>query len=295
MSKVFFAHDQIQERPNKRYPTADPHQIHYHFRPARPANLCITLDPETGEVNASAGTFGPLTWGPYTMCLHINRLDSPHSYHNLSHSDECVVALPSRDMVKETWIAALPLPRGVNELDVAGLHACPSTLVKPPGVLECPVNFECKVEFFKDYHSHGIVFVRVLGATIDEEVLGMTREEVIHRYPTYEIDDRANRFGGSVERLGVMGEIFDCPEFPLAPKSGWGNAFERWVQDLRDEKYLDAAACDRICALYREYNGIADQTRHPRRVALKDLFTRISKAIVKEQWKELGDLARAGA
>ncbi len=39
---------------------------------------------------------------------------------------------------------AASLPYGENELGHAGLHACPSSVVKPPRILESPVNFECK-------------------------------------------------------------------------------------------------------------------------------------------------------
>ena len=39
---------------------------------------------------------------------------------------------------------AASLPYGENELEHAGLHACPSSLVKPPRIAESPVSLECK-------------------------------------------------------------------------------------------------------------------------------------------------------
>jgi flavin reductase (DIM6/NTAB) family NADH-FMN oxidoreductase RutF len=292
MPKIHFTHDQIQERPNTRYPTPDKATIHYHFRPARPANFCVTRDVVTHEVNVSAGTIGPLTWKPYTMCLHISIKGSPHTYANLSVGSECVIALPGRDIVAETWFTALPLPRGVSEMEVAGLHPCPSKLVDVPGIEECPVNFECKVEFRQDYYTHAIAFVRVLGATIEERVLSMSREEVVHWYPTYEVDDMTNRYGGSIERLGVMGELFACPTFPLAPKKGWYQSFPTWITELCDERYIDADTRDAILAWEREYVAVVEKSDDPRRNQLKDLITGGCRLIVTEKWDELAGLAR---
>ncbi len=287
MTKIYFSHDEIQQRPNKKYPADDPFQIHYHFRPARPANLCVTLDHETGEPNISAGTLGPLTWNPYTMCLHISKNGSPHSYNNLIVGGECVVGLPGRDIVRETWFTALPLPRGISEADVAGMHLFPSKFVKVPSVQECPVNFECKVEVKTDYYTHGIVFLRVIGASIDEKVLKMNREEVVHWYPTYEVDDKANRFGGSIERLGVMGEILECPQFPLAPKAGWYQEFETWMNELNGEGLIDDPTRDAIVRLKNEFNALFPTLKDPRRAAVKDALTMACRLIVQEKWEDL--------
>jgi len=288
MAKVFFSHDEILERPNKRFPDEkDPFRVHYHFRPARPADLCVTLDPDTGEVNISAGTMGPLTWNPYTFCLHISIHGSPHTYRNLVVGGDCVVGLPGRDIVKETWFTALPLPRGISEAEVAGLHTFASKFVPTPGIVECPVNFECKVEFKKDYHTHGIFFLRVVGASIDEKVLSLDREAVISWYPTYEVDDAPNKFGGSIERLGIMGGILPCPTFPLAPKAGWYQSFERWMRDLAEEKYLDAGEAGILVGWQKEFDGLFGAKDSPRRGELKELITRACRLIVTEDWEGL--------
>ena len=294
MKKIYFSHDQIQERPNSRFEAPDPFQIHYHFRPARPADLCITRDKETGILNVSAGTIGPLTWQPYTMCLHIGIKSSPHSYRNLEVGTNCVVALPGRDIVDETWFTALPFLRGINELEVAGLHECPSQWIDVPGITECPVNFECVVEFKKDYYSHGIVFVRVLGASIDEKVLSMSREEVVNWYPTYEIDDAVNEFGGSIERLGVMGEIFKCPTFPIGGKKGWCSDFRIWMKELEAENYISADDLNTILTLTERYNNLLPDMHNEAMKPLHAFFTELSKLLVKTDWQAINELVAKG-
>ena len=292
MKHIFFTHDQIQERPNKRYAAPDPFQIHYHFRPARPANLVVTRDPATREVNVCAGTLGPLTWHPYTMCLHINRAGSPHTYANLTIGGHCVIALPGRDIVKETWYTALQLPRGVNELEVAGLTECPSNLIDIPGISECPVNFECIVEFKQDYYSHAIVFCRVLGASIHEKVLSMSREEVVNWYPTYEVDDICNEFGGSVERLGVMGDLLECPRFPQATKSCWSGKFDKWMEQLADEKYITVETKNIINGLLPKYYDLLEKAPESNEYqALKAFYTQLSKSIIALDWPTVEELS----
>ena len=295
MSKIYFTHNEIQERPSSRYDAPDPFQIHYHFRPARPANLCITRDKQTGFLNVSAGTIGPLTWQPYTMCLHIHKTASPHSYNNIEVGSHCVVALPGRDIINETWYTALPLLRGINEMDVAGLTESPSKWIDIPGVKECPVNFECIVEFKQDYYSHGIIFVRVLGASIDEKVLSMKREDVVHWYPTYEVDDVVNEFGGSVERLGVMGEIFECPRFPIAGKAGWENSFYTWMKELKDEGYINETELTIILSLADKYNEMlvsCDEIKTEKFKQLRNFFTQLPKEIIKTDWTSVSALIK---
>lgn len=287
MNKVYFSHDEILERPNKRYSSKDAFQIHYHFRPARPANFCVTQDVETGEINVSAGTIGPLTWVPYTMCLHINKHGSPHTYNNLKVGSKCVISLPGKDIVNETWFTALPFPRGISELEVAGLHTFPSKFIEIPGVLECPINFECVVEHFVDYYTHGIFFVKVIGASINEEVLSMEREDVVHWFPTYEVDDLCNEFGGSIERLGVMGELFECPTFPIAPKKGWYQTFDIWMNDLWEEKYINDKELRTILDASREYESLFSSIDSERRKELKDFITKVSSIIVRSDWNGL--------
>jgi flavin reductase (DIM6/NTAB) family NADH-FMN oxidoreductase RutF len=287
MSKIFYTHDEIVGRP--RLEGKDPSHVHFHFRPARPANFCVTLDPDTQEVNVMAGTIGPLTWNPYTMCMHIDRHNSVDTYRNLQRTDECVVALPGKDIIPQTWMCELHVPRGISELEVAKLTPFASKFVKPPSIMECKVNFECKVEFFKDYYSHGIVFVRVVGASIDEEILNWSREEIVSLYPTYEVDDIQNPdIGrGAIERLGVMGEIFECPRFPVGPKSGWGGTFQSWIQELRDDRFISSDEYEAIMKIAKKHQQLFYDSYSKDRPKVREQLTRICQMLAWQEWQEL--------
>jgi hypothetical protein len=118
------------------------------------------------------------------------------------------------------------LPRGIFEAEVAGLTPLASKFVSVPIIAGCPVNLECRVEF------------RVVGASVNEEYLHSSRTEIVNFFPTYEVDDQTNPFGGAIERLGVNGELLECPSFPVGPKRSFrADPFE-WCSDLAEAGFL---------------------------------------------------------
>jgi len=282
--KVWYTGEEITRFP-KRDDVEEPSHIHFCFVPPRPANLCMTLDPLSGEVNAMAGTVGPLTWTPYTICLHIHRGASDDSYRNLIANRECVIAFPTKEQIRETWILNMSLPRGIDELEVARLTPIPSKVVAPPSVAECPVNLECKVEFWKDYYSHGIFFCKVVGGSVDEEMLGWPRERVMNHYPTYEVDDVQNQWGGAVERLGVLGELYDTPIFPVGAKEGWwAGGIETWIAQMEEEGHLSAEEARRMSDWQIAFESEFESLDSPERAEARAKLTRACELIAWEEW-----------
>jgi flavin reductase (DIM6/NTAB) family NADH-FMN oxidoreductase RutF len=285
--RIWYSGDEIVAGP-RRPDIAEPSHIHFHFIPPRPADLCVTLDPVSGEINAMAGTVGPLTWTPYTLCLHVHRTASPDSYRNLSATRECVIAFPTKQQMRETWILNMWLPRGISELEVARLTPLPSRRVQPPGIAECPVNLECKVDFCRDYFTHGIFFCRVVGGSIDEEMLAWPRERVMNLYPTYEVDDVANQWGGAIERLGVLGELYDAPVFPVGAKEGWWvGGIETWLEQLQEEGYLSAQEARTMSEWYAAFETLFAEAASPQRAEVRAKLTRACELIAWEEWDKL--------
>jgi hypothetical protein len=146
--RLVFTAEELLKRP--RVEGIDPTVFYFHFRPARPADIVVTRDPDTGEFDFTPQTFGPLTDHPLTLCLHTNRSASPHSTRNLGRvGAEAVVALPGPELLRQTWAAAVPMPRGICEGVATGLTFLPSRLISVPGIAECAVNLECRVEFVR--------------------------------------------------------------------------------------------------------------------------------------------------
>jgi len=65
------------------------------------------------------------------------------SARNIRLTHEFVVNLVDEALGAAMNLCAASLPYGENELDAAGLHALPSSVVKPPRIAEAPVSLEC--------------------------------------------------------------------------------------------------------------------------------------------------------
>ncbi len=290
--KVWYSGEEIAAWP-RRDGIEERTHIHFHFVPPRPADLCVTLDPVTGEVNAMAGTVGPLTWSPYTICLHVHRVASDDSYRNLIANRECVIAFPTKEQIRETWVLNMSLPRGIDELEVARLTAIPSKVVAAPSIEECPVNLECKVEFWKDYYTHGIFFCKVVGGSVDEEMLSWPRERVMNHYPTYEVDDTTNEWGGRVERLGVLGELYDTPLFPVGAKEGWwAGGIETWIAQMEEEGHLSGEEARKMSDWQIAFESLFEELDSPERAEARGKLTRACELIAWEEWEGLREHLR---
>ena len=280
MGRLFYSAEELLQRPL--FPgMPDPTHLYFHFRPARPANLLVTRDTVSGELNVSAGTYGLVTEHPYTICLRIRKESYDSARNARARGTECVVALPGRDLVKETWFTALPVPRGIFEGDIANLTRQPSKIVSVPGIAECPVNLECRIEYVKEWYTHYILFLRVVGASVADEFLKKDRQEIIRTYPTYEVDDQTNRFGGAIERLGINGELLECPHFPVGAKRGERAETENWIADLRAEGYLSSAEADQVLSWLAEWS-ISVNEPQPN----SNLCARLTRALELAAWEE---------
>jgi flavin reductase (DIM6/NTAB) family NADH-FMN oxidoreductase RutF len=67
------------------------------------------------------------------------------SVDNARATGEFCWSLATRPLSQKMNLTCAPAPANVDEFDVAGLTRAPSRLIKPPRVLESPVNFECRV------------------------------------------------------------------------------------------------------------------------------------------------------
>jgi flavin reductase (DIM6/NTAB) family NADH-FMN oxidoreductase RutF len=112
----------------------------------RPIALVTTMD-EQGRVNAAPFSFFNLFGANPPICAFApgDRDDGTpkDTALNIRATHEFVVNLVDESIAEAMNQCAATLPHGVNELDQAGLHAAPSTVVKPPRILEAPASLEC--------------------------------------------------------------------------------------------------------------------------------------------------------
>jgi flavin reductase (DIM6/NTAB) family NADH-FMN oxidoreductase RutF len=113
----------------------------------RPIALVTTLGPD-GCVNAAPFSFFNVFGAnpPILAFAPGDRADGTpkDTALNVRLTHEFVVNLVDEGIAEAMNQCAASLPYGVSELDRAGLHALPSSVVKPPRIAESPASLECK-------------------------------------------------------------------------------------------------------------------------------------------------------
>jgi flavin reductase (DIM6/NTAB) family NADH-FMN oxidoreductase RutF len=105
-----------------------------------------TISPE-GKVNAAPFSFfNVLGASPPILAIAPGDRDDgtpKDTARNIRLTHEFVVNLVDEGIAEAMNKCAAPLPYSENELLYAGLRAAPSSVVKPPRIVESPVNLEC--------------------------------------------------------------------------------------------------------------------------------------------------------
>jgi len=105
-----------------------------------------------------------------------NTLEIRHGLYNLEKVPECVISFIPAALMRQSTLTGLPIPRGISEIDVAGLSSLPSKKVRPSGIAECPINLEATV-FQKirlgHYYTHYLC--KIIAVSVDEELLAKDR------------------------------------------------------------------------------------------------------------------------
>ncbi len=135
----------------------------------------ITSMSHEGEINLAPYSFFNgigSTKAPLVMFSSEGRKDSVTF---IEQTREFVCNLATWDLRNAMNMTSAPLPRGVNEMERAGLAPAPSRLVKPPRVAASPCALECRlVKIVPMETADGVpadchvVFGEVVGVHIDD-------------------------------------------------------------------------------------------------------------------------------
>jgi flavin reductase (DIM6/NTAB) family NADH-FMN oxidoreductase RutF len=134
----------------------------------------ITSMSLKGEVNLAPYSFFNCVSSdpPMVMFASEGRKDTINF---VEETGEFVCNLPVWDLRAEVKDSSWTFPRGTNEMEVTGLEAAPSTLVKPPRIKASPCALECKwLNTLRPLDIEGnpaprfIAFGQVIGIHIDE-------------------------------------------------------------------------------------------------------------------------------
>ena len=228
--------------------TAD---FNYRFiQPPQIAYFVTTLD-EFGNVNATPVTLGTCNGatpadgerpGEYylTFSMGTTSQNEPGNanhprdgYINLMAGDEAVVSYVGKDLIREAVIANLPLPRGISELDVAGLHTFPSTHISVPSIRECPINIECTITDRIPLGNHYMLFIaKAVGISVDDDLIRKDDDGygVLHIDPAFELNINRDRSKNNRLHFGFIDtKDVKVPGDDFGSSVDWVGTFDRFI------------------------------------------------------------------
>ena len=161
---------------DKRDKTLLPHDPFKAIVAPRPIGWITSISAK-GEVNLAPYSYfnGICSRPNLVMFASEGRKDSVSF---IAETREFVCNLATWDLREAMNATSAPLPRGVNEMQRAGLEAAPSRLVKPPRVKASPAALECRlINIVAMTTADGepldchVVFGQVVGVYIDERFI----------------------------------------------------------------------------------------------------------------------------
>jgi flavin reductase (DIM6/NTAB) family NADH-FMN oxidoreductase RutF len=142
----------------------------------RPIGWVTTMNGR-GDINlAPYSFFNGISSRPALVIFSSEGLKDSVSF--IRETGEVVCNLATWDLRTQMNATSAPLPRGVNEMERAGLAPAPSRLVKPPRVAASPCALECKLIKIVPIESAGgmavdchVVIGHVIGVHIDDRFI----------------------------------------------------------------------------------------------------------------------------
>ena len=103
--------------------------------------------------------------------LSISLRKATHTHGLIMASREFVANIPSIRLVRATDYCGVVSGRDINKFEKLGLTPAPASMVRPPLVLECPVNIECSVRQVLELGLHTMFVAEVMAVQVSEHLV----------------------------------------------------------------------------------------------------------------------------
>lgn len=132
--------------------------------------VLVTCQNSEGHVNAF--TVGWIS----TVCtkepiLAMGVRPERLSYDYIKESGECVINLPSRDMVKIVDFSGVRSGRKVDKIKHFGLKLNKGVKISTPSLDNAPVALECTVKSITPLGTHDLFLLNVVNVKVDENLI----------------------------------------------------------------------------------------------------------------------------
>ena len=224
---------------------------HRWVQPPQISYFVTTVD-KYGNTNVTPVTMGTSFGPPYYYVFSLSNLFVPdwdgeykqgmkQGVMNLKEVPECVISYYGYELLRESWLVGMPVPKGISELEVAGLTPLPSKKVRPAGIVECPINMEAKVISSQKVGSRWMLYTcEIVGVSVNAEYVKRDKElydemGVLAIDPLFEVKTGK---GKTQETEGLrlyynrmdFSKIERCPE-DIGCYDHWIGSFEQWMED----------------------------------------------------------------
>ena len=142
--------------------------------------------------------------------LSISVRKERYSYSLIRESGEFVVNLVNRKMVFAADYCGVKSGRDVDKYQEMHLTVLPSKVVGAPGILESPVNIECRVTKREVLGSHDLFLAEVKSVTVDDRYMNENGKFELNQAGLityshgeyFELGKKIGSFGYSVRKPG---------------------------------------------------------------------------------------------
>ncbi len=241
--------------------------------PVTLGTLVGATTPRNGKPSEYYFTF---SLGAVYIDENDNILEPRQGHVNLQENPECVISYIGYDHYFESTVAGLPLPKGISEMEVAGLTPLPSKFVKPAGIKECAVNMEAKVISSQRIGSvYELYLCKIVAVSVDKDYAEKDKERgdfgILAIDPLFELHIKGE--GEAPPRL-YYGRLDPEKVHITSDKVGclndWIGSFRKWMADEYTRGSISAEERDRLL----ELNSLWAKNRDPvENAAVKEELT----------------------
>ena len=171
-----------------------------------PAVMVSVADKEGNANILTVAWAGTICTNPPMLSISVR--PERYSYHMIKETNEFVVNLTTKDLVKETDFCGVRSGRDVDKYKELGLTKSKMEHVSAPGIAESPVNIECKVRKIEELGSHHMFIADVVGVVVDDKYFDETNRFhindtnlIMYSHGEYfALGEKLGKFGYSVKK-----------------------------------------------------------------------------------------------
>ena len=134
-----------------------------------PAVMVSSQRPKEKANIITVAWAGTVCSSPAMVSISVRK--ERYSYEILKETKEFVINLATKELVFALDFCGVRSGKTVDKFKEMHLTELPSAKVKAPGILESPVNIECKVTEIKSLGSHDLFLAEVVHVTVEDRYM----------------------------------------------------------------------------------------------------------------------------